>query len=205
MNKPIITRAEAKAAGLKRYFNGKACKQGHVAENYIGGGCVVCRDIGRAAYDAANRERINSERKAKRAANPEKARAIVTKYRKANREITNASSAKWRERNADHERQYRIANRDNSNARSRGRRAQKRAAEGHHTKEDIQTIHTAQGGKCACCKTKVGKRYHVDHIQPLARGGSNWPSNLQILCPTCNISKGARDPVDFMQSRGMLL
>ena len=34
--------------------------------------------------------------------------------------------------------------------------------------------------------------YHVDHIRALADGGANDRTNLQLLCPTCNIKKGAR-------------
>jgi 5-methylcytosine-specific restriction endonuclease McrA len=88
---------------------------------------------------------------------------------------------------------------------AQNRRALKRAANGKHNSEDIQRIYTAQKGKCACCETKVGNEYHVDHIQPLSKGGSNWPSNLQVLCPICNQKKSARDPIEFMQSLGMLL
>ena len=28
-----------------------------------------------------------------------------------------------------------------------------------------------QRGKCACCHASIKRGYHVDHIQPLARGG----------------------------------
>jgi len=39
----IISRAEAKAKGLKRYFTGKPCKHGHVAERQVyNATCVVC-------------------------------------------------------------------------------------------------------------------------------------------------------------------
>jgi hypothetical protein len=39
----IITRAEAKARGLKRYFTGKPCKHGHVDERLtVNTSCVVC-------------------------------------------------------------------------------------------------------------------------------------------------------------------
>ena len=64
----------------------------------------------------------------------------------------------------------------------------------------------AQRGKCAVCKTSIaGAPYHLDHIKPLARGGTNQRTNLQLLCPPCNLSKSAKDPIDFMQSRGFLL
>lgn len=33
----------------------------------------------------------------------------------------------------------------------------------------------------------------IDHIQPLRLGGTNNPSNLQVLCTTCNLRKGSHD------------
>ena len=39
----IISCAEAKAQGLKRYFTGKPCKHGHVAERSVGSSnCIAC-------------------------------------------------------------------------------------------------------------------------------------------------------------------
>jgi len=39
----VISRAEAKAKGLKRYFTGKPCKHGHVAERVVvNATCVEC-------------------------------------------------------------------------------------------------------------------------------------------------------------------
>ena len=34
-------------------------------------------------------------------------------------------------------------------------------------------------------------RGHIDHIIPRSRGGQNDPSNLRLLCYSCNSSKGA--------------
>lgn len=43
-----------------------------------------------------------------------------------------------------------------------------------------------------CC-TNCGSidRLEIDHIVPLARGGSSEPTNLQILCKRCNQKKWA--------------
>ncbi len=41
--KTVISAKEAKEAGLKVYFTGIACKNGHVAERYVGNReCVEC-------------------------------------------------------------------------------------------------------------------------------------------------------------------
>jgi len=35
-------------------------------------------------------------------------------------------------------------------------------------------------------------RLHSDHIVPIARGGKTTWENLQTLCASCNLRKGAR-------------
>jgi len=43
----IITRTQAKAQGLKRYYTGKTCRAGHVAERYVAtASCVECAHKG---------------------------------------------------------------------------------------------------------------------------------------------------------------
>ena len=80
-----------------------------------------------------------------------------------------------------------------------------KGASGKHTREQILELREKQKNKCAVCRADASVSYHVDHIVPLASGGSNDISNIQILCPSCNTSKGAKDPVVFMHSRGFLL
>ena len=41
----IISRKEAKERGLKRYFTGKPCKHGHIAERGVLSGCLECHRI----------------------------------------------------------------------------------------------------------------------------------------------------------------
>lgn len=86
----------------------------------------------------------------------------------------------------------------------RAKRHNRRAAEGKHSAEDIQRILRDQKSRCPVCGAKL-RAYNVDHIIPIARGGTNWPHNLQLLCPPCNNRKGAKDPIQFMQERGLLL
>jgi len=39
----VISRAEARAQGLKRYFTGELCANGHIAERKVAGRqCVKC-------------------------------------------------------------------------------------------------------------------------------------------------------------------
>lgn len=82
------------------------------------------------------------------------------------------------------------------------RRARLARAEGRHSRADLIRLWHRQRGECARCGVRFGKRpsdngFHVDHVTPLSRGGSNWPRNLQLLCPSCNCSKGAKTPAEF--------
>jgi 5-methylcytosine-specific restriction endonuclease McrA len=68
----------------------------------------------------------------------------------------------------------------------------------------VQKLGDLQRWHCAVCLCKLD-RYEVDHIIPVAKGGTNENENLQLLCVPCNRKKSHKDPVEFMQSRGFLL
>ena len=74
----IISRDEARALGLKRFFTGKPCKRGHVAERWAcgggGGECVECSLENGRKYRAADPERTRENARKWRAANLEMAR-----------------------------------------------------------------------------------------------------------------------------------
>lgn len=47
--------------------------------------------------------------------------------------------------------------------------------------------------RCAECGANLHETgHHIDHIIPFSRGGLTKEDNLQALCPTCNLCKGAR-------------
>lgn len=80
-------------------------------------------------------------------------------------------------------------------------RARRKGAEGKHTKEDIARLYTEQNGVCVYCTTVLGSKFHKDHIMPLAKGGSNWPNNIQLLCAPCNMQKHDMHPELFAKKK----
>lgn len=83
-------------------------------------------------------------------------------------------------------------------------RARRRLAEGRFRSSDIIKLMDEQKGVCIYCPKNIKLKYEIDHIMPLALGGSNWPINLQLLCPTCNRRKGAKDPVQFAEINAII-
>ena len=178
----IISREEARAQGLKRYFTGERCPRGHTAPRYVSTKqCVDCLLVWKRTWREANRDRFNAQARAARAANPEKARARYKKWQSTK----DGRAAKARLQ--------------------RERRARLRGSNGRHSVVDLVEILSAQRGRCAYCRVKVGDEYEADHIIPLALGGSNSRRNIQIVCPPCNRRKRTKDPIRFAQELGRLI
>lgn len=55
------------------------------------------------------------------------------------------------------------------------------------------------GFRCKLCgATARDTLLHVDHMIPIARGGTSHPINLQALCERCNVAKAARTDIGPM-------
>lgn len=173
---PTVNRADAKRDGLKRYFTGKTCPSGHIAQRFTSNGrCVVC------AYDQRDKFRADNPEyeRLRYIANREDIRRRQSEYHRNNPEIGRIRAMRY----------Y----------------ARKKGADGYHTYEDVVKLLKHQKYKCAECGIDISKKYEVDHIMPLALGGSNWPKNLQCLCRNCNARKSAKHPIDWAQENGRLL
>ena len=46
-------------------------------------------------------------------------------------------------------------------------------------------------GKCEQCGCDLDASFHADHVQPWSKGGRTLLSNMQALCPSCNLRKGS--------------
>lgn len=107
------------------------------------------------------------------------------------RAIAAARTRTYRKNNPEKAREY---------ASSRSRRKYGRLPNG-----TVSKLMRSQKEKCVVCKKSLLDGYHVDHIVPLKLGGLHEPKNIQLLCPSCNVRKSAKDPVKFMQENGYLL
>lgn len=145
------------------------------------------------AWVQQNRERVRECERTRYQRNLDAGRAKCREWRTKNPDKASIAARKWAKANPDLAREYK-----------RNSDAKRRSADGRHTAADIAALHRLQKGKCAACRSPLDA-FHVDHIVAIARGGTNDRINLQLLCPTCNLQKGAKHPVDFMQSKGFLL
>lgn len=85
------------------------------------------------------------------------------------------------------------------------KRAKRRAIGGKLSTGLAIKLLKLQKGKCAYCRADLGESYEMDHVMPLAKGGPNEDSNIQLLCRSCNASKGYQHPQDFAQKLNLLL
>ena len=169
--------------------------------------CKPCKTESRSSPSA---ERIEAERnRSKRYYQENKAR--ITELRKAryakDKEATLAKNREWRDKHLEqHRAQCRQWAKDNPVAMRAiiaRRRAKILEVGGSYSKYDVARLMETQGKECACCSVDLDSAgYHVDHIHPISRGGSNSPDNLQLLCPTCNRRKSNKLPAEWIESRG---
>lgn len=227
----IVSRKDAKAAGLKFYFTGKPCRRGHLEPRRTSGTCCdQCAAISLQTYRSGNREKVLGWDRAWKDKNREKRReqeraryaADPEKFKKKTRRSYAKNPERAREYSKNHHhanypvneemreiarartRQWMKDNPERAKANSHNSRAARKNIPGSHTEDDIVRIFKQQKGRCAYCRVKLGK-YHIDHITAISKGGTNDARNLQLTCARCNLEKHARDPIRHAQTLGLLL
>lgn len=215
---PIIKRSVAITLGLPRYFTGKACKHGHVAERYTQGRvCIECSQLNSASYQINNKEKELIRSRRRRKDNLEQERRRVREYQKRKREEdlpgAQAKAKEWRQNNPEKQREYvrkrllspkvRLsfntskAIRDSLFGAKIGRKWESLV---NYTVDDLRA-HLERLFQPGMTWENYGRYgWHVDHIVPLAVHNFETPddidfqkawalSNLQPLWAHDNLSK----------------
>jgi hypothetical protein len=172
----IILADKARQLGLKKYFTGRACPNGHTAERLVSNGnCTACMNA------AMRKHRAKPE-------NREKERIRAKEY---NRRIRSdpARAALWKEKDR--------INRSKPN----GKRAQRQYTLKTQMNANIELVEmtfAAQGYKCRICKTdlkdaKWGKKV-CDHDHKTGQFRA-------VLCCKCNAGLGYfNEDLDLVKS-----
>lgn len=173
----LISRSEAKAAGLTRYFTGRACRQGHLCQRMVSNSdCVDCmRERAARAYGDEARAKSRERMSRLSRANPEKFAARSRANYAANKEAWKARIRQYEARNPLKVRVWQ-------------RLKKHKDAPGHFTADDLAALFIQQNNRCVCGKC-LSEDWTIDHIVPTSRGGTHWPDNIQLLCSFCNNSK----------------
>ncbi len=176
MQPEVVTRSAAKASGLRHYFTGKPCGNGHVAPRFAGNGwCVSCamarnKSPEKAAYDRAradaSRTAIQSQQRA---------------YYAANRPAVLASVKVWQAANKESVSHYKRMN-----------KAARRSRQPAWRSELDEFAMLEAADLCRKRELATGFTWHVDHMVPLmAREacGLDIAANFQVIPAALNQKK----------------
>lgn len=166
--------------------------------------CKACANARARRWRAENLERAKAGDRAYYLSHREEVGARAKAHYADNRESRKASIADWQRRNPEKVLAYGRAHhaKDPEYQRARSRRyyeankhrwldysAQRRVREGSASPEVQSRIAELRTQSCAYCDST--QQIEIDHIVPLARGGTHTPENLAPACRSCNRSKGA--------------
>lgn len=155
--------------------------------------CRDCETVRVTAYsaDPARRAAKKAYDLARHGWVSETARARARQRYAANRDAKVAQAAAWQ-----------IANPTRRAAIASAYKHRRRAIERAGISGPEQARWTlAQVKICHWCGIDCAERFHIDHYMPLSKGGAHEITNLVIACPPCNMSKQAKDPVQFAAER----
>jgi len=182
----IISRSEAKALGLKMYFTGKPCLNGHISiRSVIAKRCNLCTNLAAAKWKKKNPKAAKEVMKRWAANNQEqvreKSRDRTRRWVATNPELARERRRNWIENNREKCRDYYT-------------RRRSRTQQATPPWVDLDVI-TQIYRDCRRITRETGIKHHVDHIHSLQ--GKNFcglhvPWNLEILMAVDNLSKGNR-------------
>jgi len=192
----------------------------------------VLKEKNKRRYEQ-NKEKVSASQKEYYQKNKDKIKKRTGEYRESHLEYYAEYSKKYNKDNSDRIKAYRkvyyAENREHENERNREyEKVWSRTSRGmacnrakHHerrrkmknTKEERITIRrwmtkvlSMKTFLCYYCQERHGiKKLHIDHIDPISKGGANVIENLCTSCADCNRRKSATPVAEFNNKQGQVL
>lgn len=186
--------------------------------------CKLCEKARKEAYQQTHKEEIRKRSMLYRADHREECAAYKRQHQQGEqyKQYQRQYYLEHKEQLNEQGRQYYLEHQEEARERQRKylrseqgravgrahkhkRKAQKKAVEGSYTSQQLQEQLQRQRSRCYYCKVKLGDLYHVDHIVPLSKDGTNNIDNIVLACPPCNLHKSAKLLHEWNGSGGRLL
>ena len=157
-------------------------------KTYHGGNCKNCNNTLRYVIGNSCVECMSARSKT------QAKKDYDVKYHIKNADKKKAMAKEWVKNNPD-KRKFISFNYDSK------RRANKKDG---NSFAEVKRWAESQAKICYWCNCDCEDSYHIDHYEPLSKGGKHIVENLVISCPECNLNKNAKDPYKFAQTKGKL-
>ena len=95
-------------------------------------------------------------------------------------------------------RAYDLANPEKAAQRSQKRQKRLIAAGPGPSDLELAWLRVCQKDRCGYCDQPLNGSGHLDHITPLAKGGTNAIENLAFACFQCNAEKHAKTAAEYL-------
>ena len=178
----------------------KPCKRCGAKDRYSSGNCRPCSLVSSKKWTIKNKERVRRYEQEYCAANKARIKERKRKYHAENRKRENKRKRKYhaenREKENERSRKWYLSNPEKKVTSRHAYRARKKENGGKLTVTDIKFVRAAFP---VCLHCGIDENLSIDHVIPLARGGTNSIDNIQILCMPCNSSKGIKT-IDYRPS-----
>jgi hypothetical protein len=150
----------------------------------------------KSAKIEAKKQKARERAKAYALANPEKVRANALLWAKQNPERVNLRNKLWKQKNPERykefQKKYNASVPEKKRKHAAARRCKKKNQSPLLTENQKKTIECFYS-QAVRLTERFGFQFEVDHILPIAKGGSHTPSNLQVLPIKINRAKGCKE------------